>query len=68
MQAARWPGPKAVAGGRTVRQASMASGQRGWNLQPGGGLSALPISPLIMPTGSGTSGSGRSTEASSARV
>ena len=32
-------------------QGAKALGQRGWNLQPGGGASALAISPRIMSSG-----------------
>jgi hypothetical protein len=51
-----------------VLHGPMVYGQRGWNLHPVGGASALPTSPLIMPKGSGTSGSGLRTDASKARV
>ena len=48
--AARWqaacrPGATACSGGTVVRQTSMASGQRGWNGQPGGVDPARGVSP-----------------------
>ena len=35
--ATRWPGASSVSAGFSRRQTSIASGQRGWNRQPGGG-------------------------------
>ena len=44
-QAAIRPGPTGRSTGTSVRHRSIASGQRGWNTQPGGGLVASGGSP-----------------------
>src|SRR5690606_8765725 len=44
-QAAEWPGPTPRVSGTSVRHAGTASGQRVWNLQPGGGFSGDGRSP-----------------------
>ncbi len=42
---ARGPGPAGRSAGLSRRQRSLACGQRGWNVQPGGGSSGLGTSP-----------------------
>ena len=48
-QATRWPGARVVSAGRWLAQISIASGQRGWKRQPGGGAARFggaPRSPV----------------------
>ena len=45
-QATRWPGATLASGGTSRRQMSIASGQRGWKRQPGGGSARLGGAPF----------------------
>ena len=44
-QAAWWPSATSISGGSSTRHRSNASGQRGWNRQPGGTWTASGVSP-----------------------
>ena len=47
MQATRWPAPSSLWTGTAFLQSSVASGQRGWNTQPAGGLSGLDLAQTV---------------------
>jgi hypothetical protein len=69
--AACCPPPTSNSGGSSVRHRSNATGQRGWNRQPGGTCAASGVSPTRMTRFAASPGSGGSVDGltdTSARV
>ena len=64
-QAAHWPSARSKRGGSSVRQRSIAFGQRGWKRQPAGGAISEGGSPLPVSScsSSATTRSGSGAEA-----